>query len=94
MDQMYEVVSHVELYPEFVPWCKESQVFKRRTGHFMCSLTIGYPPLVERYTSVVTLARPNLVRVSINTIAAWLSLSNTTTFTVNFELILLAILMD
>ena len=66
MEQMYDIVCQVEHYPEFVPYCKESRVFKRRPGHFKCALTVGFPPVVERYTSVVSFARPHLVKVTIN----------------------------
>ncbi len=64
MEQMYDIVVQVEHYPQFVPYCTESRVFKRRPGHFKCSLTAGFPPLVERYTSLVTFARPHLVKVN------------------------------
>ncbi|ESO98076.1 hypothetical protein LOTGIDRAFT_201780 [Lottia gigantea] len=62
MDQMYEIVADVEKYPEFVPWCTRSTVTHRRPGHCKAKLEIGFPPLVERYTSAITLAKPNLVR--------------------------------
>lgn len=65
MDQMYEVVADVAEYNQFVPWCKESSVFQRRPGNFKCNLTVGFPPIQEKYTSIVTLARPHLVKVCI-----------------------------
>ena len=66
MEQMYTVVSEVQHYKEFVPWCKESTRFGERPGHCKCILEVGFHPLSERYTSHVTLAKPNLVRVRIS----------------------------
>jgi len=62
MNQMYEIVSDVEAYTEFVPYCKQSQIVNRRPGHCKANLTVGFPPVQEKYTSVVTMAKPHLVK--------------------------------
>ena len=62
MEQMYAVVSQVEHYKEFVPWCQNSEVYKRSPGHCMCSITVGFPPILEKYESLVTLTKPHLVK--------------------------------
>jgi hypothetical protein len=64
MENLYHVVSHVEDYKYFVPWCRDSTVYERKDGHVKCKLVVGFPPLVERYISVLTLVPPNLVVVS------------------------------
>lgn len=59
---MFDVVSDVENYEKFVPWCKRSIITTRRKGYMEADLIIGFPPVTERYTSAVTFTRPNVVK--------------------------------
>jgi coenzyme Q-binding protein COQ10 len=64
MEQMYDIVAEVDRYKEFVPWCTNSSTYAHRPGFCKAKLEVGFPPISERYTSQITLARPRLVRVS------------------------------
>lgn len=61
-EQMYNVVACVDQYQHFVPWCKKSRVTKGRNGDVWADLEIGFPPIVERYTSEVTVVPNHQVR--------------------------------
>uniref|UniRef100_A0A0N4ZVL8 C2H2-type domain-containing protein n=1 Tax=Parastrongyloides trichosuri TaxID=131310 RepID=A0A0N4ZVL8_PARTI len=60
-NQMYDVVNNVEKYAEFVPWCKKSEIHKISDNLTLCDLTIGFPPLSEKYKSRVTSLKPYVV---------------------------------
>ncbi|KAG8292035.1 coenzyme Q-binding protein COQ10 homolog B, mitochondrial [Homalodisca vitripennis] len=61
MDEMYSVVSDVENYKNFVPFCKRSDVSTRTRDYLRGELEIGFPPIVESYVSHVILQQPRLV---------------------------------
>ncbi|XP_048847900.1 coenzyme Q-binding protein COQ10 homolog, mitochondrial [Brienomyrus brachyistius] len=61
-EQMYDVVACVDQYQQFVPWCKKSRVMTVCDGRMRAQLEIGFPPVVERYTSEVTLVPNHLIR--------------------------------
>lgn len=54
----------MDQYQHFVPWCKKSRFIKRKKGDLQAELVIGFPPIVERYTSDLTFVPNHKVRVS------------------------------
>lgn len=52
---LYEVVSDVNKYEEFVPWCRHSKVLPetKTNQSFSAELTVGFQYLTERYVSQV-----------------------------------------
>lgn len=63
-EQLFDVVAAVENYHLFVPACRRSDVTQRSKNHVKARLEIGIAPLLESYTSNVTLDRPKLITAS------------------------------
>ncbi|XP_017312713.1 coenzyme Q-binding protein COQ10 homolog, mitochondrial [Ictalurus punctatus] len=62
VEQIFSIVANVDQYHQFVPWCKRSKVIKRRNGYVQAELEIGFPPIIERYVSDVTVIPNHQVR--------------------------------
>lgn len=62
MDEMFDVVSDVAQYKDFVPYCRCSDVISKKTNQVKAKLEVGFPPIVESYISTVLMARPHLVK--------------------------------
>lgn len=62
MRQMYDVVSDVDNYKLFVPYCKKSLVYDRKSNSAKADVIVGFPPLHEAYTSNLTLQAPHLIK--------------------------------
>uniref|UniRef100_A0A1I7XAI7 Polyketide_cyc domain-containing protein n=1 Tax=Heterorhabditis bacteriophora TaxID=37862 RepID=A0A1I7XAI7_HETBA len=60
-DQMFDVVLNVADYHLFVPWCRRSIVSHEHMNSQIAELEIGFPPLLESYTSRVIHVRPSVV---------------------------------
>ncbi|XP_066152016.1 coenzyme Q-binding protein COQ10 homolog A, mitochondrial [Euwallacea fornicatus] len=67
-EQMYNVVSDVKHYKQFLPFCTKSAIldYNKITNILHANLEIGFPPIIENYTSKVTLIRPRLVKAQCN----------------------------
>lgn len=66
-EQLYDVVSQVDQYQNFVPWCVKSIVHKKSgDNYFEAELQVGFQLFFERYTSKVSLEKPRLVRSEVS----------------------------
>ena len=58
-EQMFDLVAAIERYPEFLPWCLAARIRQRVGNHVTADLVIGFKMIRERFTSRVTLLRPD-----------------------------------
>jgi coenzyme Q-binding protein COQ10 len=63
-EQLFDLVAAVDKYPEFLPWCVDARIRRREENLVVADLVIGYRMFRERFTSTVTLDRPNRIDVS------------------------------
>ncbi|KAK4875892.1 hypothetical protein RN001_012314 [Aquatica leii] len=59
-ERMFDVVTDVENYKQFLPFCKKSDVLTRSETKMKAYMEIGFPPVIESYISEVTLQRPSM----------------------------------
>jgi coenzyme Q-binding protein COQ10 len=63
-EQLFDLVADVERYPEFLPWCLGARIRERRQDVIIADLLIGFRMVRERFTSKVTLQRPDRIDVA------------------------------
>ena len=63
-EQLYQLVSEVERYPEFLPWCLAARVRTREERLLVADLVIGFKMVRERFTSRVKLD-PAALRIDV-----------------------------
>ncbi|KAL1501829.1 hypothetical protein ABEB36_007082 [Hypothenemus hampei] len=63
---MYQVVADIKHYKLFLPFCTKSTILETKGHQLFANLEIGFPPVVENYTSKVTLVKPRMVRAQCN----------------------------
>ncbi len=63
-EQLYALVSEVDRYPEFLPWCLAARIRKREGALLVADLVIGYKMVRERFTSRVNLD-PAAMRIDV-----------------------------
>ena len=62
-EQLFELVADIDRYPEFLPWCVATRIRSRTGKIVIADLVIGFKMFRERFTSEVTLARPDRIDV-------------------------------
>lgn len=54
-EQLFKLVSDIESYPDFLPWCSGAYIRKREGNIIIADLVVGYKGMREKFTSIVTL---------------------------------------
>ena len=49
--EMYALVENIEAYPEFLPWCRSTQVVERREDHTIARLSVGLKGINQAFTT-------------------------------------------
>lgn len=62
-EQMFNLVTDVTRYPEFLPWITSAVVHDKTEEQMQAELQIGYKFFRESYTSEITMERPSRVEV-------------------------------
>ena len=62
-EQLFDLVADIERYPEFLPWCRAARITRREGDVLHADLVIGFKVFRERFTSKVTLRKPDAVDV-------------------------------
>ncbi len=62
-EQLFNLVADIENYPEFLPWCRAARITRREGDVLHADLVIGFKVFRERFTSKVTLRKPDAVDV-------------------------------
>ncbi|CAI9267051.1 unnamed protein product [Lactuca saligna] len=64
-EQLFAVVAAVDMYQDFLPWCKRSDIVQRHSDSaFDAELEIGFKFLVESYVSHVQLVKPKMIKTT------------------------------
>lgn len=60
-EELYSIVSSVQLYHQFVPWCIGSTIIRSTPKSLEAELVVGYGVFNEKYISDVTMIKPKSV---------------------------------
>ena len=62
-EQIFDLVSDVESYPDFLPWCVDCKIISKTENGFNANLSIGFNLLRESFISEVRLSKPGSIIV-------------------------------
>lgn len=64
-EQMFDLVNDVASYPEFLPWCSESQVLASSESEMLATLTVSKAGVSHSFTTRNQLDEPSSIRLSL-----------------------------
>lgn len=62
-EQVFDLVADIGRYPEFLPWVQAMRIRERSPTLVTADMVVGFKMVRERFTSRVTLDRPNRIHV-------------------------------
>ena len=62
-EQLFDLVADVKRYPEFLPWVSAIRVRASSDKEIVADMVVGFKAFKERFTSKITLDRPQHLRV-------------------------------
>jgi ribosome-associated toxin RatA of RatAB toxin-antitoxin module len=62
-EQMYNLIDHVENYPQFLPWCKETTVHSRTEDEVRASLSLSWSGIQKTFTTCNRLQKNKMIEV-------------------------------
>ena len=60
-EYIFDIVADVGAYPEFLPWCTNSRIYREKKGEFFSDVVIGFKMFHETWTSHIVLDRPHKI---------------------------------
>ncbi|MCY4191964.1 MAG: type II toxin-antitoxin system RatA family toxin [Rhodospirillaceae bacterium] len=63
-EQMFDLVADVKRYPGFLPWVTGARIRQQSDTLIVADLLVGFKMIRERFTSQVTLSKPDRIDVA------------------------------
>jgi ribosome-associated toxin RatA of RatAB toxin-antitoxin module len=61
--QMFDLVNHIETYPEFLPWCKSTTVHHRDEEEVKASLLLAWSGLQKSFTTHNRMQKDKMIEI-------------------------------
>lgn len=64
--ELFDIVSDVEKYPEFLPWVSATRITDRYEDHFIADMVVGFKGITQKYTSRVDTIRGEKLEIDVS----------------------------
>jgi coenzyme Q-binding protein COQ10 len=62
--QLFDLVTDVEHYPDFLPWVVSARIYRRNDRTMWVNMTMGTSFLCKQFTTVALLDRPHRIEIN------------------------------